>query len=154
MGLIDSPMFIDFILESTGLEKLSFIGHSEGNTQMFLAGALDPEYFQDKINLFIALAPCPTTANMPIGWAEKNQDKLEYILVDLLGYYSWFYPMPRLALIFEFIVDLLQSFAPEVAQNIKNKLVNSEVNNVDRFDMMMMHFPAGQSYRAMLWYYQ
>ena len=31
MGTIDVPTFIDFILETTGLEKLSYIGHSTGN---------------------------------------------------------------------------------------------------------------------------
>lgn len=91
---------------------------------------------------------------MPIGWAESNYEKLEYVLVDLLGYYSWFYPMPRLTLLFEMIVDLMEYIVPEVAANLKNNLINGEVNNIDRFDMMMYSFPAGQSYRAMIWYYQ
>ena len=112
MGVIDSPLFIDFILETTGLDQLSYIGHSEGNTQFFIGASLYPEYFKEKVNLFIALAPCPTTANMPIGWAERNYEKLEYVLVDLLGYYSWFYPMPRLTLLFEMIVDLMEYFVP------------------------------------------
>ena len=102
----------------------------------------------------MALAPCPTTANMPIGWAERNYEKLEFILVDLLGYYSWFYPMPRLAMIVSFVVDLMEYIVPDVAANIKYKFVNGDVNNVDRFDMLLAHFPSGQSYRAMIWYYQ
>ena len=61
MGLIDTPMFIDFILEKTGLEQISYVGHSEGTTQMFLGAALNPDYFKEKINLFIALAPVATT---------------------------------------------------------------------------------------------
>ena len=32
MGLKDVPAFIEFILETTGLEKISYIGHSEGTT--------------------------------------------------------------------------------------------------------------------------
>ena len=32
MGTIDVPTFIDFITEKTGLEKISYVGHSEGTT--------------------------------------------------------------------------------------------------------------------------
>ena len=62
--------------------------------------------------------------------------------------------MPRLTLVIEMVLDVMDYFVPEVVQNLKNKFVNSEVNNVDRFDMLLYNFPAGQSYRAMIWYYQ
>ena len=45
MGTIDSPAFIDFILEKTGLQTLTYMGHSEGTTQMFLGASLLPDYF-------------------------------------------------------------------------------------------------------------
>lgn len=32
MGIYDLPAEIDFILEKTGQEKLSYIGHSQGTT--------------------------------------------------------------------------------------------------------------------------
>ena len=68
MGLIDTPMFIDFILDKTGLEQISYIGHSEGTTQMFLGASLNPAYFEEKINLYIALAPVATTASLGQTW--------------------------------------------------------------------------------------
>jgi len=46
LGLKDVPAFIDHILDKTGLENLSYIGHSQGTTQMFLGAALNPEYFK------------------------------------------------------------------------------------------------------------
>jgi len=58
------PTFIDHIIETTGLEKISYIGHSEGTTQMFLGASLNPDYFKEKVNLFIALAPVASTANI------------------------------------------------------------------------------------------
>lgn len=57
MGTIDVPTFIDFITEKTGLEKISYVGHSEGTTQMFMGLALMPEYFKSKVNVFVAMAP-------------------------------------------------------------------------------------------------
>ena len=46
MGTIDVPTFIDFVLDKTGLETLSYVGHSEGTTQMFMGTALMPDYFK------------------------------------------------------------------------------------------------------------
>ena len=60
----DLPTFIDFVLEETGYEKLSYVGHSEGTTQMFLGASLNPDYFNQKVNLFVALAPVANTATI------------------------------------------------------------------------------------------
>ena len=64
MGLKDVKSWIDFILEKTGLETLSYVGHSQGTTQMFVASSLDPSYFTQKVNLFVALAPVLNTKNI------------------------------------------------------------------------------------------
>ena len=65
MGTKDLPAFIDAILEKTGLEKISYIGHSEGTTQFFLGASLLPDYFSERINLSIHLAPVGKTTNIP-----------------------------------------------------------------------------------------
>ncbi len=57
MGTKDTPAFMDFILEQTGQEKLSIVGHSEGNTQIFAGAAMMPEYYKAKTSLLVALAP-------------------------------------------------------------------------------------------------
>jgi len=46
MGTIDVPTFIDHILNKTGLEKLTYVGHSEGTTQMFIGTSMMPDYFK------------------------------------------------------------------------------------------------------------
>ena len=97
MGLKDLPTFIDLILEETGLENISYVGHSEGTTQMFLGASLNPEYFTEKINLFIALAPVASTANISnplIVEAASKIKILELAIVRHFGYYNWFAPMP------------------------------------------------------------
>lgn len=57
MGTQDLPATIDFITKTTGYEKVNYVGHSEGTTQLIAASALKPEYFNSKINLAILLAP-------------------------------------------------------------------------------------------------
>jgi lysosomal acid lipase/cholesteryl ester hydrolase len=37
MGDYDSPAMIDFVLDQTNLTNITYIGHSQGNTQMFYA---------------------------------------------------------------------------------------------------------------------
>ena len=92
----DLPTFIDFVLEETGYEKLSYVGHSEGTTQMFLGASLNPDYFNQKVNLFVALAPVANTATVdgPFLLAIAPYfHTMEFIMVHILGMYNWFNPV-------------------------------------------------------------
>lgn len=59
MGRYDIPAMIKKITYATGCERLSYIGHSQGTSQMFaaLTDPLTAEYVNSKLDLFIALAP-------------------------------------------------------------------------------------------------
>jgi pimeloyl-ACP methyl ester carboxylesterase len=57
MGTKDLPPTIDHITKLTGFDKISYVGHSQGTTQLLAGGALDPEYFNSKINIAVLLAP-------------------------------------------------------------------------------------------------
>lgn len=45
LGRQDVPTFIDYILDTTGRQTLSYVGHSQGTTQFFLGASLLPEYY-------------------------------------------------------------------------------------------------------------
>ncbi|CAG9826769.1 unnamed protein product [Diabrotica balteata] len=55
-GRYDVAAKIDYILKTTGQEKLFYIGHSQGTSQFFALTSLRPEY-NDKVALMTALAP-------------------------------------------------------------------------------------------------
>jgi alpha/beta hydrolase fold. len=59
MGTNDVPAEIDYILNSTGHNKLYYIGHSMGTTMFFVMTSQRPEY-NHKIHAMIALAPTVT----------------------------------------------------------------------------------------------
>lgn len=47
---------IDYILATTGVKKVFYVGHSQGTTQFFAMAASRPSY-NNKIALMTALAP-------------------------------------------------------------------------------------------------
>lgn len=65
MALYDVPANIKYVLQVTGQASLSYVGHSQGTSQMF-AALSDPktkDYVNSKVNVLIALAPIVYLAN-------------------------------------------------------------------------------------------
>ena len=63
---------------------------------MFLGASLNPTYFKEKINLFIALAPVASTQYLKIKSMRLAADHIKvtkFALVDVLGLYNWFPPV-------------------------------------------------------------
>lgn len=48
---------VDHVIEKTGQEKIAYMGHSQGTTQMFVAVSEDPDYYKTRISAFIAIGP-------------------------------------------------------------------------------------------------
>ena len=57
MGDFDAPAQVDFVRNFTGVNKLSYVGHSQGTTQMFYGLSNAEDYWGERLNLFVALAP-------------------------------------------------------------------------------------------------
>lgn len=63
MGIYDLPASIDYVLSTTGQNKINFLGHSQGTTSFFVMMSERPEY-NDKISKFIAYAPLAYASNV------------------------------------------------------------------------------------------
>ena len=59
-GDFDIPNSIDYILKVTNKASISIIGLSQGTTSTFHSLVQKQEFYKDKINVFIALAPAIT----------------------------------------------------------------------------------------------
>jgi lysosomal acid lipase/cholesteryl ester hydrolase len=57
MGLYDVPALLNKIKMTTGVDKVTYIGHSQGTSQMFAGMASKPDYYKSSLNGFIALGP-------------------------------------------------------------------------------------------------
>ncbi|KAJ9611535.1 cholesterol esterase [Cladophialophora chaetospira] len=62
----DIPNTIDYILSTTSQPSLSYIGFSQGTAQAFATLSIHPQ-LNDKVNLFIALAPAMSPAGLSNG---------------------------------------------------------------------------------------
>jgi len=53
----DDKANIEYIRKTTGVEKVAYIGHSQGTSQMFAGMAIEPSWFRDRVSVFAALGP-------------------------------------------------------------------------------------------------
>lgn len=87
MAQYDQPAFIDYILNVTGFDHMSYVGHSQGTTQMFALLSNSSEY-SAKIKPFIALAPVAMLGNT------KSKLLRAATEVPFLDYYLHDHPGP------------------------------------------------------------
>ncbi|CAE7494966.1 LIPK, partial [Symbiodinium microadriaticum] len=69
MATGDLPAIINYVIDTTGVDSVGYVGHSEGTIQMFAAATStgENEVLRDalsKVNLFVALAPVTYVSNM------------------------------------------------------------------------------------------
>ncbi|KAL2758500.1 hypothetical protein ACRALDRAFT_1040486 [Sodiomyces alcalophilus JCM 7366] len=83
-ALHDIPDSISYILETTGQESLSYIGFSQGTAQAFAALAIHPK-LNDKVNVFIALAPAMSPAGLSNGVVDALVKASPQVLFLLFG---------------------------------------------------------------------
>lgn len=94
MGDYDVPATVSLVLEKTGNQKVSFIGHSQGNTMMFAAMSEKADWYRERINLFVALAPTVRLINVrstAIKAAAGNM--LVHKMIEMAG--GEIYPEPN-----------------------------------------------------------
>eukprot|EP00742_Colponemidia_sp_Colp-10_P001844 GILJ01001974.1.p1 GENE.GILJ01001974.1~~GILJ01001974.1.p1 ORF type:complete len:384 (+),score=50.19 GILJ01001974.1:99-1250(+) len=81
MGVFDVSACVDFILKQTNATKISYLGHSQGNAQMWAGLALKPE-LNDKLNVILAVAPVAYTGNQTSeaisAFADSGAPRLMY----------------------------------------------------------------------------
>lgn len=153
MAMLDLPALITFIKDKTGLEKIGYVGHSEGTTQMFMGGSLNPNFFRVHINLAVMVGPVASTANIPtpaIRFAAKHIEMIEQILVKKLNMYNAWGPEPIAT---EGIITFCHFFS-DLCKAVMGIFNHEGVDNPERFPMYMSNLPSGTSFRTFVYYAQ
>ncbi|XP_014213551.1 lipase 3-like [Copidosoma floridanum] len=159
-GVYDLRSTIDYVISSTGAEKVSLIGHSMGTTISLVLLSEKPEY-NAKVNVMLSFAPIAIFTHFvpgPIGtiavrYGRQLQKTFKTLGVheifprnpSMLAAYVTFCQMPRIEL-------LCQTLMLNLAGLLKN-------NYFDAIDINMMpkvlqHYPQGSSLETLLHYRQ
>ena len=121
---------------------------------MFLGASLNPEYFNEKVNLFVALGPVTSLNNIEVpALRALSQDwrEVEYLALKLGAYnlFQFGYLEESAAQVlcetYEFIcADLVRAIAD----------ADTTVDRMDRYDVFLKDFPAGNGYGNLVYYAQ
>jgi len=142
MGIYDLPAVIDYIKVKTG-KKVTYIGHSQGSTQVFLGMSLMPEYFKESLTGVIALGPAASLANMGSTFL-KFVAKTKF---DVLLYYAGVNEfVPSRSIVNKFYSWVCDTFHL-VCNSLLEMLADSNAQDDDQetFPVFMGHFPSGTS---------
>lgn len=146
LGEFDLKTQIDHVLNQTNQEKLTYIGHSQGTTQMFYGLSMYPEYFKQRINLFVALAPV-----VKLGTNKSARFKV----VSFLG--NSFVNLFAKRGVYEAFgkgwdkeYGYIRKIVP-AANNVivRTDMINYDLDSNERTKMLMGHFPHGTSTRSL-----
>lgn len=116
---------------------------------MFLGASLDPDYFAEKVNLFVALGPATSLANVKVPVFQRTAAswrQMEYLVLKF-GAYNLFNAgwLEQTA---------LQLFCEEtdICYDLVRYMADSqtEYDNLDRWDVVMKDYPAGNGYQNLV----
>lgn len=153
MAEFDLPAMIDFVLEKTGQKQLFFIGHSQGTTSMFALLSTKPEY-NEKIKLYIALAPVATVGHMTsaIRYLTPFTSDLDFLL-ELLGVDEFLPSNVFMKFLSELVCDTKVKF---ICDDVIFLLCGTDYSqlNQSRLGVYVAHSPAGASTQSIVHYAQ
>jgi pimeloyl-ACP methyl ester carboxylesterase len=146
MAEYDVPAQVNYVLNATGAERLSWVGHSQGTAQMFAHLSDYPE-FADKLNVFIALAPIASVVHQT-SWllSAVSYSGLAQTLQFIHVYDFLPYSHIVSGLLYDFC-SLLDDLCIEALQLVAD--ANPKVDNTEMMPFFLGHEPGGTSIRDM-----
>lgn len=148
MAQYDLPAVVDYVLNTTGAAKTGYVGHSQGTTQAFAALSLLRPELNDKLSVFIALAPVAhighTSSLLLKALAGAHLDQL----VSLLGIKEF---VPDTALL-HYLLPEICLLTPSLCEDVIFLIAgfDSADYNVTRQPVYMSHFPSSTSTKNMI----
>lgn len=158
MGQYDVPANIKYILDMTLRDKLIYVGHSQGTSQMFaaLSDPLTSDYVNSKVSKFIALAPVVYLPNSPCTFI-KVIGEADWIIdsAEIFGIEEWLpgacstdsaqarfekFMCKRLPIVCDFVTSLFD--------------FNPKYDDLKRMPYFVEHNPSGTSLQTLLHYRQ
>ena len=150
MGIYDIPAVLDFIKKQTGVNKITYIGHSQGTTQMFAGLSRKLDYYKSVLNGFIALGPVTNLKNIGSSFlkvvAKTNLDAL-FKIIGINELLDSNKSVEKLQLVICKNVGIL-------CTGLLSLIADANVtdDDMDRFLVFVGHFPSGTSLQSLIHY--
>lgn len=90
MGIYDLPASILKILDVSGAEQVTVVGHSQGTSQMWYGMSHKQDFFAKYVNRFISLASCTIPEPYPMIPLDYKGITSLFLKTDKIGVYSVF----------------------------------------------------------------
>ena len=121
---------------------------------MFLGASLNPDYFNERVNLFVALGPVTSLNNIKVPALRslsKNWREVEYVALKT-GAYNLF----NFGWLEESAAQLLCNHFEGVCETLIRYIAdaNVEVDDMDRYDVFLKDFPSGNGWGNLVYYAQ
>lgn len=121
---------------------------------MFLASSLNPTYFNEKVNLFVALGPVTSLVNVEVPalrWLSNDWREVEYLALKF-GVYD----LANFGSLEESATQLFCAALDVVCKDLVQYVAdaNPDVDQMDRYSVFLKDFPAGNGYGNLVYYAQ
>lgn len=121
---------------------------------MFLGSALNPSYFKEKVNLFVALGPVTKLQNIEVPvlkdtahmWPETEYLALKFGAYNLFDA-GWLEESAT-----QMFCDALSAGCESLFMYLSG--ADGRVDDTARYDVFLKDFPAGNGYRNLVYYSQ
>jgi pimeloyl-ACP methyl ester carboxylesterase len=153
LGIYDAPTMINYIVSTTGHQKINYIGHSQGTAQFFVQCCVNPDFINKHIISYVALGPI-IYVNHPSGIVPKLMDKskvfdLLYSL-NLKNVWTTHFLLPTQRYLGKLLPNLIENYI--VSEIVgKTKVDHFEIN---RMPSMVANEPGGTSSQNMVHWVQ
>lgn len=153
MAEYDLPSMIDLVLNVTGKKSLTYIGHSQGTTTAFALLSQKAEY-NEKIDMFIALAPVATVGHMTsaIRYLAPFTADVDF-LFSILGIDEFLPNNIVMKYLSEIVCDTEVKF---ICEDVIFLICGTDYSqlNATRLGVYVSHTPAGASAKSIIHYAQ
>lgn len=147
-GKEDVTCVIDMIKSTTGKDKVTYVGHSQGGSQIFALCSLNPDFCKKNLTGIIALAPAVFIHNTRSAFLKEltfiRLDKL----ISLFGIYHLYESRTTINKFSSIICELFHKMCDTSTKFISED--DPTDNNEKRDQVSYNHYPAGASTKALI----
>ena len=143
-GVNDLPAIINFIINHTKVEKINYIGHSIGGTQLLVAMSLEPEYFNKTLKNVVLLSPNSRQTRIGIREIYGMIKSKIYDIPLKFRTTSILLDFETLNKATSFVCKKFKLLCNGAIEMMTDTMSSSDIN-LEQFNVFTEHYPSGTS---------